>query len=282
LETVRADLFSQSDNLLTAFVNLQYVFWFLSTYLMIFACFRYVAGADPRRALYLALSAPVLLIPIIAAALSGTQTEFLFLSYSDPDLWSSLASLMYFSSANHNLFYEIVLIAVVMPCIAFLFCRNILRSLATFVCFYLSLAFVQAFLYVCSAPRCVFVVESDIPISIFVCYYCIVFVTGWLLIFLYPEFEEYRKSDSSIFTQGNFTLALLLAVPFGIVAFLMSGYLIDLLFLFGSYFSCFYVMLFMLRTWKDKRLIGLNTFLGIWSALMIITFFLTCWRFFVG
>jgi len=282
LEAISSGLFMKSDKILIAFVCIQYLLWFGSTYLMVLACFRYVARVPLRLAVYLLLSTVILLIPILSAALVGAHTQFVFLSYNDPGVLQSIATLMYTSPVNHNLFYEIVLVVIGVPIIAYFFCRDILRSLATLVCIYGALAFIQAFLYVCSVQQCVFVVGSDIPISIFLCFYSIVLTGGWIGVLFFPELREHLSADDTIFTQTNLMHAFVLIIPYGIVAMLMSGNAIDLAFLFLSYFISFYAGLFIYKHWREKSLLGLNAFLAIYEGLILATFALTCFRFFVG
>jgi hypothetical protein len=282
LETISTGLFFNTDKILVAMVCIQYLLWYLSTFLMILACFRYVGGFKLRQLPYLLLSSVILLIPVIAAGLAHEPSGFIYLSYRDPDVWKSIASLMYLNHANHYMFYELLALVVGVFAITYAYSRDAARSLWTTVSVYGALIFIQAFLPVCSVERCIFVADSDIPISIFLCFYSAVPVAGWLYALFYPELQEYLRSEESIFTQTTFANALLLFIPYGVVALLMSGYLVDLFFLASTYFLCFYACLFLYRHGKDPRLLVLNVFLGIWAALMLTAFFLTCWRFFVG
>ena len=272
----------RSDKILVAMVSIEYLLWYVSTFLILLACFRYIARAPLKSVVYVLLSTVILVEPVFAASLAGAQAQFAFLSYNDPDLFKSIASLMYFSTTNHHMFYELLLMAIGVPIIAYFFCRNIARSVMTWVCAYLSMIFLNFFVYICSVPICVFAVDSDIPISIFLCFYAIVFTGGCTYLFLFPEFRRYMYVDNTIFTQANAFWAILFFIPYGIVGFLMSGYFFDLLFLFLSYFIFFYIALFLYKHWKERELIGLNTFLAIYELLILATFALTAFRFFVG
>lgn len=280
LEVTSAGLVDRGDLLLSLFVSIQYILWFISTFLMILVCFRYIAKTPVAHLPYLLLSSVVLLIPIFSVLLLGEHAQFVFLSYKDPGLFKSILSLMYFSPTNHHMFYEALLLVVGVPSVAYFFCRDVVRSVMTMFCVYGFLIFIQAFLYVCSVEMCVFVAKSDIPISIFLCFYTIVLAAGWLAVLLLPELRRYLSSEDTIFTQANVVWALLCFVPYAAVSMLMSTYLIDLLFMFASYFIFFYTLLFLFAHAGDRELRGLNTYLGIFAALVFSTFALTVYQFF--
>ena len=280
LETMSTGLFMRSDKVLVAMVSIEYLLWYISTYLILLACFRYIARVPLSRAVYVLLSTVILLEPVFAASLAGAKAQFSFLSYNDPDLFKSIVSLMYFNAANHHMFYELLLMAIDVPLIAYFFCRSVVRSILTWVCAYLSIIFLNFFVYFCSVAICAFVVDSDIPISIFLCFYAIVFAGACICLFLFPELRRYWYADNTIFTQASAFWALLFFIPYGIVGMLMSGYFFDLLFLFASYVIFFYVSLFLYKHWKEKSLLGLNTFLAIYGGLILTTFVLTAFRFF--
>lgn len=247
---------------------------------MILVFFRYVARAPLQTVVYILLSAGALLVPILSASLAGIQTQFMYLSYHDPDLFKSVASLMYLSPTNHHMFYELLLLVVGVPVIAYLFCRDITRAAMTLICVYGALIFIQAFVFVCSLPVCVYVTDSDVPIAIFLCFYSIVVICAWTAAFLFPEIREYAAADKTVFTQSNIFWALAFFIPYGAVAMLMSGYLIDLFLMSASYFVCFYTTMFLFKHWRQPQLLGLNTFFALYDLLMLATFGLTALTFF--
>ena len=242
--------------------------WYSSCFVMGLVWFRYIAKAPLGRALYIVLAAVGLWVPIVNVGLVGAQIHFTFLSYSDPTLLASVLSLMYLSPINHYMFNEFWVMAIGILVVAYRFSGSIIRSLVTTLCIYLSLIFVQAFIYICSEALCVFVVKSSIFNPIFICFYFAVLLCVWLCVLLFPELRAYAHAPTSIFTKAHATGAFLFLILCTLVNFLISSYFFDLLFLLLVEGIFFYVYLFLATHWKEKKLGGLNLFLAMYGLLI--------------
>lgn len=271
-ELLSARLFGELDNVPVVLLVIQWSLWYSGTIIATLACFRHIGQVPLRKAYYLLLGTPLTVLPIVIGILRGTGTPFAYLSYHEPGLLLSVATLMYASPTNHYMFYEFLIIAIVVPIVTYLFTRRILRSVATALGMYLALIFAQGFIYLCSDPgQCVFGVGSGIPIYVFLCLYLTATVAGWLCVLLWPELRRYMQAGDTVFTQQNFAIALLLSIPYAMAALRITGYFFDLLFLLLAYFIFFYALLFLWKNWRGKRLLGLNLFLGIYSLLIMAT-----------
>jgi hypothetical protein len=247
----------------------QWLLWYGSVFLMVLACFRHLARVRMPQALLLLPGAAILLIPVGIALALHAETKFSYLYYTDPGVWRAIATLMYTSPANHFMFYELLVLVVSAPIIAYGFSRSVVRAALTPIVIYAALIFAHAFMYACPASdMCLLPFRSYILPPLYGAFYFALMAAAWLCALLWPELREYARRRDAVFTRRNLAYASAGYIPFFGASVWAAPAPLDVFLVSFAYFALFYALRFLSAHRGEGKLLAFSVFLCAYAIVL--------------
>jgi hypothetical protein len=117
---------------------IHHFFWFTSVFLWFAATARYVLKVPVERLHLIGWGAPLVLIPVLHAWLTGSPLDLAYLPV-DEDFWFHLLTLNYFHPRNHHQFFTLAPLLIITITASIALTRSLYRTLgATLLGFYAS------------------------------------------------------------------------------------------------------------------------------------------------
>lgn len=259
------------------FTTYHWILWYISVFLVVFCCFRYVLNVDKKRILYISFFAPIILLPILYAVLSNKQMGLDYLSFynvrSLKESFYSIITLYKNSKYNYFFFPEMLTLVLGLPFVSYYFSKNIFKSILNTLVVYFSIPIFCGFIYVCLIEKfCPIVVKTAFIQSIFCVLYWTVLSFIFFIFFIFPELVSYIKSKDNIFKIKYYLISMAIYLPYLLLVVSKTKYTADIALLSVIFFYIFYIILFLTKHWKEEKYRDIAYFLLIYIILILSVF----------
>lgn len=259
------------------FLVVHWLFWYITTFLIVFLGFRYILKINKDKVLYLALGAPILLIPVIYANIIGKNIFLEYLSFHNLiESFKGVLTLFIFDKNNSLFFPEMIVLIIGLFSISYYFSKNIIKSLINTIVIYFSIPILCAFIYFCPANNfCSFSINSSFSLMQFYAFYWLILSLFYFILFYLPEVINYIKGNNKIFNLKYFIIFILFFIIFLLKIFSVTNYYFDIIILSLLFFIIFYLSLFIIKYFKEEKYFNIIIYFLFYNIFAINTILLT-------
>jgi len=254
---------------------MQYFFWYLTIFLLIFSCFRYIVKINKNKILYFSIFSLVLFIPVVYCIITNNPIRLSYLSFGNfLESVKNILTLFIFDEHNFPFTIEMIFLLVGVPVVSYLFSKNIIKSIVNTLAIYFLSGFLCGFVYICPNTYnnlCLIGVNSNLGEGFFMFYW--IFVSFlFFIVFMFKEIKEYLKDNDIInLKEGFFFLFLDIILLF---FYRNSLYFFDFLFISLDLFIIYALFIFFKKHRKNVMFFPIISFFCIYCFFILFSFFI--------
>lgn len=254
---------------------MQYFFWYLSIFLLIFSCFKYIVKIDNKKILYFSIFSFILLIPVIYCFATNNPVKLSYLNFGNFfESVKNILTLFIFDKHNFPFTIEMIVLLTGVPIISYIFSKSITKSIVNTLSIYFLSGFLCGFVYICPdsySNLCLIGVKSNLRETFFM-FYWILLSFIFFIIFMFREIKGYLK-DNTLFSIKKWLLFLFL--DFVILFFYRKSlYFFDFVLISLDLFIVFVISIFIKKHHKNADFFPILSFFYIYLFFILFSFFI--------
>jgi len=179
------------------FVVVHHSCWYMFVFYYFSACNRYILGMNPAKIKYTAFLSPVIMIPVIHAAISGNKLDLGYLDGNLKDNLFHMVTLYYKHPKNGEFFIEMVVLLILFIVGSWFISKSVKKTLLNVLVGFYGCMMLAGFHFFGVAPktRAYFKITTALKNHQLMSLIYFSFAVLFFIIYSYPEIKSYLKSE---------------------------------------------------------------------------------------